>query len=70
MQLGKIVLLLALTTLLTISFSNNNSQSQPNDWLEFYPYQQLCFQRPTDLIPVEVVIIDSLASQRESVNVN
>jgi len=70
MQLGKIVLLLALTTLLTISFSNNNRQSQPNDCLEFCPYQHLCFQRPTDLAPVKGVIIDSLAGQRESENVN
>jgi len=71
-QLGKIVLLLALVLapLLTISFSNSNSQPPSNDWLEFCPYQQLCFQRPTDLIPVEVVIIDSLAGQLESENIN
>lgn len=63
MQLGKIVLLLALvlTPLLHISFSNSNSQPPSNDWLEFCPYQQLSFQRPTDLIAVEVAIIGSLA---------
>ncbi len=70
MQLGKLVLILVLTALFYISFSNSNDQPPPTDWLEFCPYQQLCFQRPTDLMPGEVVIIDSIAGQLDSDNIN
>jgi hypothetical protein len=66
MRLSKSVLFTALLSLLFISSANSHSTKQVDNWLEFCPNIQLCFDRPTSLQPADVQMIDSLAGQLEN----
>ena len=66
MRLSKSVLFTALLSLLFISSANSHSTKQVDNWLEFCPNIQLCFDRPTSLKPTNVQMIDSLAGQLEN----
>ena len=69
MQFAKAVLILCLIALCYASYSNSNDSSQLDNWVEFCPKSQLCFQRPTSLTPIDVLALDSIAGQLEQENI-
>ena len=68
MQLGKSVLCVALITLLFISVGNSHGTKQLDNWLEYCPNDQLCFEHPLTLVITDVQAIDSIAGQLENKN--
>ena len=69
MQFAKAVSILCLIALCYASYSNSNDSSQLDNWVEFCPKSQLCFQRPTSLTPIDVLALDSIAGQLEHENI-
>lgn len=68
MRYGKLVLITSFLSLLHSSASNSQDKKPLDNWLKFCPNSQLCFDRPLDLIPADVLIIDSIAGQLEHEN--
>jgi hypothetical protein len=66
MQLGQSTLIAVLLFLLHISPSYSQNTKLLDNWLEFCPSEQLCFERPKNLIPNQQPIIDSIAGQLDS----
>ena len=66
MQLGKSILIAAFLYVSYLNPAHSHEKKPLDDWLEFCPNSQLCFERPPNLIPADVQIIDSIAGQLES----
>jgi len=68
MQLGKSILIIVFLALFYLPSSKSQVQNQLDNWLEFCPFSQFCFDRPKNLLPTEVLIIDSITGQLENEN--
>jgi len=68
MQLGKSVLIATILSLLYISPSNSHNTKPLDTWLKFCPTSQLCFERPKNLKPIDLPMIDSISGQLNNEN--
>lgn len=66
MQLGKSILIVAFLYLNSLSPAHSYEKKSLDNWLEFCPNSQLCFERPLNLIPANVQTIDSIAGQLDN----
>ena len=70
MQLGQSTLIAVLLFLLHISPSYSQNTKLLDNWLEFCPSEQLCFEHPLSLIPADVQVIDSITGQLDNKNIS
>lgn len=69
MKIITFVLVSLLSLLLAINSANSYQTAEIDNWIEFCPTSQLCFDRPASLKPADIQMIDSLAGQLENANI-
>lgn len=70
MQLGKSILIVVFLYFSSLITAHSNEATPLDNWLEFCPNSQLCFEHPLSLIPADVQVIDSITGQLDNKNIS
>ncbi|AZQ84863.1 hypothetical protein EKO29_13195 [Colwellia sp. Arc7-635] len=70
MQLGKSILIVVFLYFSSLITAHSNETTPLDNWLEFCPNSQLCFEHPLSLIPADVQVIDSITGQLDNKNIS
>lgn len=63
MQFRKLLLIIVILSFFYITLSISDTNHKPDNLSDFCPDRRLCFNKPTDLIPVDVLNIDSISGR-------